>query len=381
MRLPQMVGGLSLAGDVSGGIAELPAWVSALPLWQWYEIPNTAMSSIAPSPTPPGQAGPSSKINAWCGATLRRQGSIYMLGAAGGHSDYCGNEVNALALNVETPAWVQLRAPTATADVWERTPVYADLRRSAVHTYWATQYDDANDRMLIFSSGGPFDTAGVDDCPPEWPYQQNEPVLMAYDRAAGDWLAPDALTPFPFGSTSSADLCCTDPVNGDVYYAKSQQGRLWRYRPSTDTWSDIGAWYLNGAQCGAAVDHARGRLFYVGDSANSRTPGMRNIVDGSDASPTFGGLGASALVMNGYPGVVFDEANDCFLVAKNDASTIEVYRVDADTLEIDMPEVAGTKPAKRQNAICNAFQYVPELRGVVVANSYTGNVQFMRTAA
>ena len=52
-----------------------PAWVSSLPLWEWYPIPNTALSSVEPTPRPLGNSGPASKINAWCGATLKRQGS------------------------------------------------------------------------------------------------------------------------------------------------------------------------------------------------------------------------------------------------------------------------------------------------------------------
>ena len=88
----------------------LPAWASPLPLWEWYEIPNTALSALDSSlgivtGNPPGITGPSSKITAWCGATLKRQGSVYLLGACGGHGDYAGNEVDALALNTDTPQW------------------------------------------------------------------------------------------------------------------------------------------------------------------------------------------------------------------------------------------------------------------------------------
>ena len=42
--------------------AALPAWVSALPLWEWHAIPNTALSSVEPTPRPLGITGPASKI-------------------------------------------------------------------------------------------------------------------------------------------------------------------------------------------------------------------------------------------------------------------------------------------------------------------------------
>lgn len=47
---------------------------------------------------------------------------------------------------------------------------------------------------------------------------------------------------------------------------------------------------------------------------------------------------------------------------------------------VDLPTISGSV-AQRSNGIHNAAQYVPELKGVVLANSYTGNVKFMRTAA
>ena len=43
--------------------------------------------------------------------------------------------------------------------------------------------------------------------------------------------------------------------------------------------------------------------------------------------------------------------------------------------------MSGTPPAARESAILNAIQYVPELKGVVIANSYSGNVFFARVAA
>ena len=48
---------------------------------------------------------------------------------------------------------------------------------------------------------------------------------------------------------------------------------------------------------------------------------------------------------------------------------------------VDVPPITGALPTARPNGILNAVQYVPELKGVVVANSYGGNVYFMRTSA
>jgi hypothetical protein len=119
-------------------------------------------------------------------------------------------------------------------------------------------------------------------------------------------------------------------------------------------------------------------MLIVGDYSATLNPRVRNL-SGTNLGVAFGGLGASVLRMTSYPGVIYDEANDWFLVFKNDSS-LTLYRVRASDWFVDQPTTTGTAPAARQNGIQNSPQYVPELRGFVYANSYTGNVYFMRTA-
>lgn len=95
----------------------------------------------------------------------------------------------------------------------------------------------------------------------------------------------------------------------------------------------------------------------------------------------FTGLGASALAVTGYPAVIYDEAIDRYLVAFNSGPSIKILRVHPETWLVDDPTVGGIAPAARANGLLNAMQYVPELRGFVLANRYDGNVLFVRTAA
>lgn len=354
----------------------LPGWVSSLPIWEWYSIPNTALSSVAPSPTPPGMTGPSAKISGWCGAALRRNGSHYIIGAAGGHADYYGNEVDALQLNAEVPVWVQLRAPSATADVLDRAVAYLDERRSASHNYWSSQYDNLLDRFVIAGTTVPFD-GGAPAVPEGWPYVSSAGVIMAFGWSGADWLAPDALPWLPFSSTA-ADLTCSNPLTGDIYVVKSQQGSMYKLASGGSSWQNVGSWYLNGGYAASAVDPTRNRILVVGDFSATRAPEVRSTATAASVSVTFGGLGSDALKMTGYPGIVYDEANDTFLVFKN-TDPISFYRVDAASFFVDAPSTTGTAPAQRPNGILNSVQYVPELKGVVIANSYSGNVKFMRT--
>ncbi len=357
--------------------AAAPTWVTNLPLNQWYQIPNTALSSVAPSPTPMGNTGPSAKIDAWNGATLKRSGSVYMLGAAGGHADYAGNEVDALTLNTESPAWVQLRAPSAnTAVINSPASFYLDLRPAATHTYYATHFIDALNRMFVVASpglNGPFPAAPV-----AWAYTGSQRTF-SYNMTTGDWDPPDYVAPYTGGGDFTAAVTVKHQITGDIYMSRVFGGPWWKWTQTANSWSSISNG--NGEQnyAGSAMDPTRNRFLVVGSYGGSSDPRVYNTT-GQPVSVSFGGLGASALRLSGYPGVVYDEVNDKFWVAYNDSGsgTIKLFRIDASTWYVDQPTMTGTAPAVRPNGIHNSLQYVPELGGIAIANSYTGNVYFMR---
>lgn len=364
-----------LVPSMSRSATTLPAWVNSLPLWQWYAIPNTALSSVAPSATPIGATGPSSKIEAWCGATLKRSGSVYMLGAAGGHQDYAGNEVNALQLNTASPAWVQLRAPTPNASVIDAAQFYLDNRPAATHTYYATQFVEAQNRMLVMPSPG---LGGLGPAAPGgWPYGGSS-RSFSFSVAGNDWDAPDFIARFPGGGDFTCCLCAKHPVTEEIYYSRNYGDGWYRFTPSANTWTKLSSttrapWYA-----GSAIDPNRNRILIVG-GYDANGPEVRDL-SGNSLGVSFGGQGAGAIAVNGAPGVVYDEANDAFLVLFNSGSSISMKRVSASSWNIDTPPITGNAPAARMNGIQNSVQYVPELGGIVIANSYRGNVYFMRTS-
>src|SRR5262245_16101730 len=132
--------------------AILPAWVSTLAVGQWYQIPNTSMSSVAPSPTPAGNTGPQSKVIAWTSLVVdTRTSKVYSV-ANGGHNDYSGNEVDVLSLEVDQPAWSQLLAPTPNAQLSNCQLYYSDDRPASRHTYYGATLNEFNDPIML--SGG-----------------------------------------------------------------------------------------------------------------------------------------------------------------------------------------------------------------------------------
>ncbi|MDE2437240.1 MAG: hypothetical protein KGM49_13375 [Sphingomonadales bacterium] len=347
-----------------------------LPLWQWYEIPNTALSSVEPAVRPLGSTGPSSKIDTWCGAALKRSGSVYMLGAAGGHADYAGNEVNALALNVAAPQWVELRGPTPNAEIINAAQFYLDNRPAATHTYYASQFIESLGRMMVFASPGLNGTFAA--APSGYPYVGDK-RSFSFNVAAGDWDAPDYVDQFPGSGDFFGCLCVKHPWTDDVYYSRNYGSGWYRWTRITNSWTRLSSttrapWYA-----GSAIDPLRNRMLVTGGYSPT-APEVYNL-DGSSVAAAFTGLGSSALALSGYPGVIYDEALDRYLVVYNGSNGIKVLRVHPETWLVDDPALTGTAPAARPNGIQNSVQYVPELKGFVIANSYGGNVWFVRTAA
>lgn len=354
----------------------LPAWVAGQPLWQWFEIPNTRLAALDPVPTPLGINGPRSKIESWCGAGLKRVGSLYILGAAGGHGDYAGNEVNALALNVDIPAWVQLRAPTQNVDIINRGQFYLDGRPAAAHTYYATQFIDSLNRMFVFPSETLL--GSFPEPPTGYPYLGSSRGF-SFNLGTEDWDHPDYVAQFPGSGDWVACLCVKHPATGNVYYSRNYGNGMYRWNAASNTWTKLSGPSRNPWYCGGAIDPRRSRMLVVG--GYSLTPPQVYDLNGIAQSRIFGGLGTGPLTVGGYPGVIYEEVLDRFLVFFNSNGAVEVLSVDAATFSVSKPTVQGVVPVARINGIQNSVQYVPELRGVVMANQHYGNVLFMRTSA
>lgn len=353
-----------------------PRWASALPLWHWAELPGTALASVEPAARPLGANGPRSKIETWCGACLRREGSVYMLGAAGGHGDYVGNEVNALTLYDEAPRWVELRPPTPNSDVINLTQFYLDGRPAATHTYFATQHIRRLDRMLVMSSAG-LNGDSFAAAPVGFRYSGQQ-RSFSFNYVARDWDSPDYVAAFPGSGDYTACLCVRHPLTDDVYYSRNYGDGWYRWTAADNRWDKLSNRTRNPWYAGSAIDSRRDRILVVGGYSISQ-PELLDL-NGQRINLQFKGLGVSALLVGGYPAVVYDEFNDIFIVAYNYGASINVLTVAANDLTVSNPVVTGVIPTARKNGLQNSLQYVPELGGVVIANNYYGNVLFMRTS-
>lgn len=235
--------------------------------------------------------------------------------------------------------------------------------------------------MVFYSDGWTGNGTETATWPGGYTYTGNSRTF-SFNLATNDWDGPNYVPQWNPGGDFTARLCAQHQTTGDVYMcnganASGADRGMWRYNASSNTLTQINiSTYRSTWYCGAAIDPTRSRMLIVGDYAGTTAPMVLGL-DGNAVSATFGGLGASALTFGGYPGVVYDEVGDRFLVFKNDA-TIAVYAVNASTWNVSLLSTTGTAPAQRPNGIHNSAQYVPQLGGVVIANSYTGNVKFLR---
>jgi hypothetical protein len=301
-----------------------------------------------------------------------------MLGAAGGHADYAGNEVNALQLNSETPRWVELSPPSPSSQLVNASQFYLDRKPAATHTYYATQFINARNRMLVMPSPG-MGMPSLPAPPSGWPYGDDAGYTFSFNASTNTWDAPEYIARYSGGGDFTAALVAKHPTTEDVYYNRAYGGGWWQWTQATNQWVKLSD-NSEGNYGGAAIDPTRNRMLVVG--AWDPTPPRVLDLNGNRLAVNFGGLGASVLqISGGEPGVVYDEANDKFLVIYNAGSVIRVYRVDPVTWIVDQPAISGSLPSARQNGIQNSVQYVPELGGIVIANSYTGNVMFLRTSS
>lgn len=429
--------------------------------YQWFEIgPEVGVTTTKLADCPPTyidqrEGGPGFKIAAWCGAALRREQSVLLIGAAGGHGDYHGNEVNALVLSQDNPRWVELCRRSAASDIIMAEfldpgnvrryngVLFKDYRRQPTHNAYFTHFIQPDDRFVHVPGPG----TGVDGdfAATDWAFYQTHTdwtdkhksfsIMSSFKavdwtayNAANDWdaalFAADGGTPktgfyppkpYVYSSNVEYPGAVADPITGDLYCAGDAYPSLWKFTLASRTWTLLKnqnfAFYHN--HLVMALDP-----FERGDGA-----GVKRIL-AIDAAGNYGiflsSTGNTIAVThdpNGLPwtalakqagddnsGAVFDEHNNQYIVFLNNSSggrlpygydifTIKYVSGNQYLISEIQPQAATingvastipdfmrlTYPGRAQTwGPLGKPQYVPALRGVVIADQYSYNVHFMR---
>jgi hypothetical protein len=291
-----------------------------------------------------------------------RTSKLYSV-ANGGHSDYSGNEVDELNLEVEQPAWVQRLAPTPSSQV-QQGPYYADGRPASRHTYYGVTLNTFDDRIMLF--GGSM-----------WQNGFSTSALSSYNIGANTYNGAGTHPNIPGANLDSA--VASNPLTGDVYYLRDTNLRRWNR--SSNTWTMLtpsGASPV-GHQASSAMDTtpSRGRILFLGGTNGDHH--LYTIASNAWSTVTINGASAGNVMGASADAMVYVPEIDRFLMRQGGQGGA-VYQIHPTTFEATtFPTTGGASVPATQNGPYNKFLYVPRLNGVVYVPVYSGNVWFLRT--
>jgi hypothetical protein len=321
------------------------------------------MSSIEPSPPPPGNTGPQSKIIAWTSFVAdSRTSKVYSV-ANGGHSDYSGNEVDVLDLERDQPEWTERLEPTPSNQLTDCEAYYADGRPASRHTYYGATLDEFNDRIMLF--GGALSCGGGGFFSP----------ISSYNIGANAY-SPSATHGDLPGAFQTISAYALNPSNGNVYACCN--GAFGRWNPSSNTFTSLNpsGSHPAGYQTMSAFDTTRNRILFLGGDFNDHH--LYTVSSNAWTMVTLSGANASDVSGAGAAAMVYVSAIDRYLVRLDQAGGT-VYQVHPTTFEVTtFTTTGGGSVPSTENGPYNKFLYVPRLRGAVYVPAYDGNAWFLR---
>lgn len=186
-----------------------------VPPGSWYEVPDTKLRAVLPSPLPDtGYNGPHAIVDTWNGAAYDTHLDALVIPGAGGHADYGGNEVYAFWLS--RLRWERLTDPSPTTR--DTTEALADGRPASRHTYDGVSYIESIRK--IFVTGGSLWYSG-NGSKGAWTFDVRSRQWERRKDAPSDQIT--AMTEY-------------DP-RSNLVYSLLQDGTLAAYNPTSDSWT------------------------------------------------------------------------------------------------------------------------------------------------
>jgi hypothetical protein len=329
--------------------------IDSLQPGEWYQVPNSRISSVLPNPVPPGD--PATIIEAWSGGALDSTRSRLIVWG-GGHNDYGGNEIYVFDVNALT--WSRTWGPSpGIPPPYGSTcsNTYSDGNPVSRHTYGGLSYLPASDRFWInggsrYCGGG---AGGVDT----WEYSFSTRTWTQRGNA------PDG---------TLGNVAAYDAQTGHVFMRGYRN--FMEYNPTTGAWTTKGE-YGPGESSDAmtaAVDPNR-RLFVEIGEGRLR---VWNFNTFSYTEPA--GTGCSSLKNAKAPGFSFDSSINKF-VGWAGGST--VYSLDPTnwSCTAHAPTNNVTPSAPAGHGTYGRFQFIPAKNAYVVVNSIDSNVYFYKLSS
>jgi hypothetical protein len=350
----------------------LPSWLLSASTYEFVAVPNGQPSTAAGLvPAVSGSMGVQSGItNAWGGAFT--DGSRFYI-HGGGHADYGGNEIGAIDLTSDAPAWDLLVERTPVAQLLGGSNYYADGKPSSRHTYYGMWYVASLGKMLRFNSDMGFAYNGN---PVGGSANVRTADIDAFNLSTNEW-EPGAYGPMLVINGSETAMC-QDHTTGDCYVYNGAND-IYKYTAATNAVSLVANLPGTEGQGGATVfDAANQRLVRFAGRASGKCV-YWNIVSGTKVTPTLTGPAASAISgltgENHGWGIAHDTENNVAYLMTNAGV---VLRVRLSDFYVEQVTTTGATPAAPTNGVWGRFKYIQSLRAVAYLANWSSPLLVMK---
>jgi len=338
-----------------------------VPLRTWFQASGNTISSVYPSPIPPG-TGPQNVVNYSGGLYDSQRNWLVVWG--GGHADYAGNEI--YAFDAQTLLWSRIRNPADSFGGASNLPyyitsggVYNTQQPRARHTYSALEYCPDVDRYVALGATATYIAADA------------ATVVNRYNPAANTWDSV-ATMPMPFNTVISA----WDATTGKVWFhGNASSAWLAELNCSTGAFINHGDIFSDGnINTGVTgIIHPPSRAFLAFGNNVSRRFDMSN--PGFEPQETLPNRGSSRIYSAVRPGLAYCPV-DSMIIGWAGGDTLARWDW-RDSTWYDVPPDPGNTVhpgAQQGNGTSGRFRQVSGMSGCVYiqVSSTTGSTYFYR---
>ena len=351
-----MIGKLSIIAVFLCGFALAPGEIPSTA--GWYEIPNTALTSVAACTHGfPGVCGVMGSVGLfnWSGGALdTKRNRLIILG--GGHNDYFGNELYALSLDSLNIRRITDPGSTPITYGYQSCPeaIANGTQPNSRHTYDGVAYIEHVDRLFIYS--------GALAC--GFGYTARD--TWTFDFATSTWHRMTSSGTLP--AANYGVVCDYDPNTKKVFL--HDNSAFYSYSFETDSYTKLADNSL-GYHMTCVIDPKRKKFVMFGNDATG-TAFVYDIGGTNYTRSTLNTTGATAIIGQQYPGLAYDPVSDK-IVAWNGGNT--VYSLDMDTKVWTATTYTGGPGPANETGTFKRWRYSAKEDAFIVANQYNGVIQ------
>ena len=329
----------------------------------WYEVPNSRLDSVAPTPLPAGTVGVRGVMDAWNGGAYDSIGDRLIVWG-GGHSDYSGNEL--YAFSISNGSWSILEPPTPNASVVESSPYYADGKPSSRHTYNTLQFLPKQNMFISCAAAALWGPTG---------YLGDGKYCDAYDLQSNRWLSKGSIPSIPTANAVLSTVTAVHPTTGNLWVLPSFNSPLQEYNPATKTWNQYSVGPFMEYYATGAIDPNNNIFVVVGN--NQFYVWDLNNPNAYPATPSTSG--PTDVVSSQAPGFEYDPVSKKFVAWIGGTS---VYTLDPNTwtwTRVSASSGNSVSPTTpEQRGTYGRFRYIPSKNAFIVVNRTNENVYYYK---